>query len=212
MSRSRKPIRTLSRLAGGLLLLTLAGCFGQQSTPTNYYVLAYSPTDNSPQFEQPQFEEPAVVLEPLVDAVFDRRQIVRRVSPTQLQYMLNDLWAVSLPRAFQRIVREGLSETGAFSYVYYEGRDVDVPYRVAMEVSAVEIISHAEQPSEVHLELEMQLIEGNAVLSQSSLTHREQMETDAGPGDFVDEVSRLVSASVDELVNRATESRDRDGG
>jgi ABC-type uncharacterized transport system auxiliary subunit len=196
-------------LAGVVVALT--SCAGQESSPTSYYVLAYFQTDESPRFEEPHFRDDVVVLEPTVDAVFDRRQIVRRVSPTELRYLLNDLWAVPPSDAFERAIREALSETGAFPRVYQERRDVDPRYRVASLVRAVELVDQDDGPPLVHFEVELQLIDGNRLVSQSTVSVQEPIET-GGTGAFVDEVSRILSRSIDELVNRAAQSESGDAG
>lgn len=206
----------------------LSSCVGQQSVPTNYYVLAYLPAEDSPRFEEAIFDSPVSILDPSIDPVFDRRQVVRRISATRLRYLSSDLWAVTLPDAFQRAVREAVGHSGAFPGVYSVSRDVQTRYRVAVVVDAVELIDPAGEADRdratgepkqgsrvpvVHLELQLQLIDGatSAAVSRHRVSYREPLGGSRDIASFVDQLSRVLSRSVDELLIAASDTGSGNG-
>lgn len=213
--------RHAALLCSGIsLLLLLSSCLSQQSAATNYYVLAYFPSESSPRFEKSVFEGALSVLEPSIDPVFDRRQVVRRISPTRLRYLSSELWAVTLPDAFQRAVRDGVARSGAFSEVYRAARDIETRYHLAVVVDAVELIDpaaeadapgDAEREPVVHLELTLQLVDGaaTAVVSRNELSYREPLAEGGDIAAYVDQLSRVLSRSVDELLAAASDSGNR---
>lgn len=192
-------------------VLLLSSCAGQSSSPTSYYVLAYMSDEAAPTFSEPQLSADAVVLEPSINPVFDRRQIVRRVSSTELQYLSGDLWAIGLSDAFQHAIRDAAVEIGAFRAVYLAGRDVQARYRIATVVDAVELVQAGDGAPVAHLELELRLYDRGELLTRSSVAVREELSGQSGPSDFVHRVSELLSRSADELFGDVTGAGSDDG-
>jgi hypothetical protein len=104
----RARTRVLALTALGVWLAAIAGC--ASSSSTRFYVLTHAAAPEKGPAKNPGQRDIAVGLRRVaLPEYLDRRQIVTRVSPTQLELAEFDRWAAPLAEAFAGVLAENLT-------------------------------------------------------------------------------------------------------
>jgi hypothetical protein len=218
--------------------MLLAGCAGNDAESTRYYMLPYVGEADSGGADAEGHA--GVVLDEVrveevkVAQAYDRRQLVERLSVTEVNYLSQHLWAVSLPEAVGEVVYDALIASGLVGEVYHWHTRSEPRYVVSTRVEALELVrgdgaggfpagnggnagnatdsdagpgpDNQDTPG-VHLEIDIVLVDQStdSVILRHAGNYRRKLPA-AGPGVFVERVTALLTAHVDEFLSKLSEA------
>jgi uncharacterized lipoprotein YmbA len=161
------------------------------------------------------------LLEPEIASIYDRRQIVQRVSPTQIRYLPQELWAVRLSDTLGEAVRSAVEQSGLFSRVVPWTARADLrrqaQYALETEIALMEYAagtdgrgtaaaqaaeaSGAERGSaKVELTFRLRRNEGDVLVEHSKRIERALQP--ASPQAFVSVVAEVLGQELDAFFEK----------
>jgi uncharacterized lipoprotein YmbA len=201
------------------MVITLTACLSGRSQPTHYYTLPYT-GDFVASSGQPDVGS-LRLLEPEIASIYDRRQIVQRVSPTQIRYLPQELWAVRLSDTLGEAVRSAVEQSGLFSRVVPWTARADLrrqaQYALETEIALMEYAagtdgrgtaaaqaaeaSGAERGSaKVELTFRLRRNEGDVLVEHSKRIERALQP--ASPQAFVSVVAEVLGQELDAFFEK----------
>jgi uncharacterized lipoprotein YmbA len=201
------------------MIITLTACLSGRSQPTHYYTLPYT-GDFVASSGQPDVGS-LRLLEPEIASIYDRRQIVQRVSPTQIRYLPQELWAVRLSDTLGEAVRSAVEQSGLFSRVVPWTARADLrrqaQYALETEIALMEYAagtdgrgtaaaqaaeaSGAERGSaKVELTFRLRRNEGDVLVEHSKRIERALQP--ASPQAFVSVVAEVLGQELDAFFEK----------
>lgn len=127
-----------------LLIMITTGCsFGGRtiSTTPNYYILDYLPsTENKSLVQSTPFNKTLEVRETRLPRTYDRNQIVRKKSQTQISYFSNELWANRLYDAVPNLLVRRLTAYNIFRSVSRDFGEKNPDYILESYIQNIEYI------------------------------------------------------------------------
>jgi uncharacterized lipoprotein YmbA len=148
------------------------------------------------------------LLEPEIAGIYDRRQIVQRVSQTQIRYLSQELWAVRLSDTIGEAVRSAVQQSGLFSPVVPWTARADLrrqaQYVLETDIAQMEYAagpSEAERGSaEVELTFRLRRNEGDVLVEHSKRVERALQP--ASPQAFVTVVAEVLGQELDAFFEK----------
>jgi uncharacterized lipoprotein YmbA len=120
-----------------ILWLALAGCVGQPSPPTNFYMLAplIPPAGETPAATE-KGQTVIAIMDVLIPSYLDRNQIVTRLNEIEYGLAEFDQWAEPINENLTRVIAQNLSRLLASDAVdvFPAAKEVPHEYRIGVEV------------------------------------------------------------------------------
>ncbi len=179
------------------IFFVLAGCFSFGADPTYYYVIEYAGEAN---LEGVTVPYSVVVPDAVVAEVYNRRQIVQRLTGPRLRYLSSELWAVTPSGAIAEMVYDRARALEVFSTVERDTRRTTAEYRLTVVVDTLEYFCCDADP-EARLTFALRLErerDGTVVLDRH--VRETVILTEKSPLGFVIAVSEVLSRELDAFI------------
>ncbi|MBD3421313.1 MAG: hypothetical protein GF398_14450 [Chitinivibrionales bacterium] len=196
-----KPVIRFTAIAGAVLLLL--GC---ASIPVKkYYILNYVPTNPVKRLYHSAYPYTIIVTDFEIEQAYNRKQIVYRKSPYELQYYFYRMWAVKPATMIADMVQKHLRAVNLVSHIvrrYDEGQNPD--YRLSGYIEAIEEYD-SEEIWYAHIALRLELTR----MSDGSLIYTRHFDKiiqvfENNPEYVVQEMSNIM----DYILTQATHDID----
>ncbi len=162
-------------LGSALIALTCTGCFGATTAEQRYYALSL-PAPTEPQRQPPNRE--LLLHEVEISPVYNRPEIVYRISPQELRFFHQSNWADRPSRMIGQLLLKALGDAGIFRSVV-DRLGTHVPaYALDTSVTALEEMQGGDQWF-AHFAMTVRLsrFEDNRMIWQYSFDQRRPLNT-----------------------------------
>jgi ABC-type uncharacterized transport system auxiliary subunit len=191
------------------LIITLAaGCSfmnRKETVNTNYYVLDYLPATENPELvmEKP-FPKTLEVMETKLPRTYDRNQIVRKKSYTQISYFPNHLWANRLYDAVPNLLVRRLNAYNIFRRVGRDLMETKPDYYLETTINNIEYLDIDKPQAFLRLEFVMRDASTQAIIF-SNRNERSRILYNKTVEYFVQSVNELIMQETDLFAYKCIE-------
>jgi ABC-type uncharacterized transport system auxiliary subunit len=191
-----------------VILIFSLGCsfMGRRETVnTNYYVLDYLPATENPSLIQASpFPKTLEVMETKLPRTYDRNQIVRKKSYTQISYFPNDLWANRLYDAVPNLLVRRLSAYNIFKRVSRDMMETKPDYYLETTINNIEYLDIERPTAFLRLEFVLRDASTQAVIFADS-NERTRILYNKTVEYFVQSVNELIMLETDMFASQCAE-------
>jgi uncharacterized lipoprotein YmbA len=180
-------------------LLSLSGCIGGSTPPSQFYLL--EPIEESPGSASGLTEKPVVALGPVrVPRYVDRPQIVTASGKNTYQLSELNRWAETLDANISRVLAQNLSLLASVDTVFASGsyRSKQAQLRVAVNI----LEFHVNAEGQAGLTAQWQIVRGDNMVMKRQVSYRSPASTTdyaimvAALNDCLNRMSRELAASL----------------
>ncbi len=195
-----------TRFLISLLILAAAtalfwSCGSQKQAVVNHYVLEYY---SNLEREELELNEPfpytAIVKDPVIPTIYDRRQIVIRHFGPRITYSDNDLWAVPLSEIIPRLIMTRLNRYHIFTITKREFLNQQPDFEILTDIRYVEALKY-ENKMQARLVMDFYLRKtGTENYIIKHTVNREEPLVDNNLENFVQKLNDLILVETDNFT------------